>query len=445
MIRSPEFQRNIWLEMTPSRLIIMPVILMASFFLSYISDDYHLGASTAAIAKTLFIVISMIWGTKLASESVMNEVRDHTWDWQRMSVLSPWELTLGKLFGSTVYSWYGAAICLFVFLISSMGEDTILTVRTSLALLAAGIFAQSTSMLASMTALQKDRVYYKGQTSAFLVLGIMAAGPFLSFAMTIKDEKLEWFVQSFNSADFMLCTLICYTAWSVLGINRLMRSELQMKNMPWIWFGFVFFNMVYAAGFLNEPMTDIKLTDAVTPRLFAAFFVAASAVYFMVFSEKKDFLTLRGLTEMARESKWKSFLEHSPRWLLTLPIAVVTGISLVPVALLSGSSENTGNMMLFVITALFFMMRDICIILFCNLDDSNKKPDIMAIVCLGMLYGLFPAILLAMKSETLTLLFWPRLDLNPVLGGIFALLEFIAAAILVARRWQKKKTGSRSA
>lgn len=440
MIGNPEFQRNIWLELTPGRLIVMPFVLMASFFLSYIADDYHLGEATAGVARTLFIVISMIWGTKLASESVMNEVRDNTWDWQRLSVLTPWELTFGKLFGSTIYTWYGAAICLFVLLVASAGQDAVSNLRACIALMTTGIFAHSVSLLASMTALQKDRKYNRGQASAFLVLGIMAAGPFLGMAMSMRAEKSKWFMWEFNASDFMLVTLICYTLWAILGINRLMRSELKMKNAPWVWFFFVFFNMFYVAGFFNDPQMEIGGLGSIYPRLFAAFFVSASTTYFMLFSEKKDFLTLRTLTEMVNESRWKSFLEHSPRWLLTLPIALATGTAIIFGSLFS---EGKAGLIFFVIAVLFFILRDIFIIVFCNLDASMKKPDITAVLCLGLLYGLFPAIVMALKAEILTLFFWPRADISPMLGALLSFLESGAAMFLVVRRWQKQNVCTR--
>ena len=116
MKSNPELQRNLWLEITPYRLVSMPLIIAAVAYLAFVSDGYHLGTSVASATVGLFFVISLIWGTKLAAETVMNEIRDHTWDGQRMSVLTPWELTCGKLFGSTLYTWYGGAICLVLYL-----------------------------------------------------------------------------------------------------------------------------------------------------------------------------------------------------------------------------------------------------------------------------------------------------------------------------------------
>ena len=49
-----------------------------------------------------------------AADSVLDEVNDNTWDFQKLSALSPWSLAFGKLFGSTIYCWYGGLIAFAV-------------------------------------------------------------------------------------------------------------------------------------------------------------------------------------------------------------------------------------------------------------------------------------------------------------------------------------------
>jgi hypothetical protein len=183
MESNPEFQRNLWLELTPYRLAGMPLILGAVFYLAFVSDSYRLAGSVASTANGLFFLITMIWGTKLASETVMNEIRDHTWDGQRMSALTPWQLVWGKLFGSTVYTWYGASICLLAYYLAVPDKSTLQAGETVLALLCSGILAHAVSMLASLVVIQKERKFNKSQTAAILLFGIIAAGPFFSMVL----------------------------------------------------------------------------------------------------------------------------------------------------------------------------------------------------------------------------------------------------------------------
>jgi hypothetical protein len=54
------------------------------------------------MAYIAFGIITIWWGSRNASDSILNEINDHTWDWQQMSAQSPWRMTIGKIFGSTI-------------------------------------------------------------------------------------------------------------------------------------------------------------------------------------------------------------------------------------------------------------------------------------------------------------------------------------------------------
>jgi pimeloyl-ACP methyl ester carboxylesterase len=64
----------------------------------------------AGIIVLLFGVLTILWGTRLAANSILDEMADKTWDWQRLSILSPWTMTWGKLFGATAFAWYGGLV-----------------------------------------------------------------------------------------------------------------------------------------------------------------------------------------------------------------------------------------------------------------------------------------------------------------------------------------------
>ena len=109
---NPELQRNVWLELSPTRLAVMPMVI------GLIVTVASLGSGLRAVGETasfLFITIAVVWGGFKAARTVTDEVRDRTWDAQRMSGLSPWAMTFGKLVGATIYCWYGGLITLAIF------------------------------------------------------------------------------------------------------------------------------------------------------------------------------------------------------------------------------------------------------------------------------------------------------------------------------------------
>ena len=437
MKTNPEFRRNLWLELSPSRLVGMPLVLAAIFCLAYVSDDYTLGQGVASVAVGLYFVLSLIWGTKLASETVMNELRDHTWDGQRMSALTSWELTLGKLFGSTIYSWYAAAFTLPLYWLAASNSAPSLASRTVLALLLTGILAQSISLLASLLALQKERRYNRNQTALLLLFGLFSAGPFFSLIFN-KASNVNWYGTSYASLDLLILSLIAFAAWGVIGVNRLMRLELQMKNLPGIWYAFLLFVMIYLAGFFAAPgeaATQGLGMDASAP--LAAYFVVLGILYAMAFLERKDFLSLQSLLRLATNGEWRRTLERAPRWLLTLPVAVLMGV-IVVITARPAIPGATITLLGFVVAQLAFLGRDLGIMLFFNLGKEKKRADMLTVISLALLYGVLPATLSVMQMSNATLLLWPRTDLSPLAGCVAALLELLLMAWLVTLRWQAR-------
>ncbi len=104
---NPELRRNLWLELTPRRLATMAIILALIFFAAGLSggDDFR----PASVAVVLYYFIVVIWGARNAALCVVGEIRERTWDLQRLSSLGAAEMTWGKLFGATAYNWYGGA------------------------------------------------------------------------------------------------------------------------------------------------------------------------------------------------------------------------------------------------------------------------------------------------------------------------------------------------
>jgi hypothetical protein len=433
MRENPEFRRNLWLEVTPQRLAGMPLVLGAIFFLAFLADGKHLAGGVSASSGALYFLICLVWGTRLASEAVMNEIREHTWDGQRMSVLTPGEMTWGKLFGSTVYPWYGALICLTVHGLAAQGGGVAEKVKSLLVMLLAGVLAHGVSLLASLMAIRKERRFVKSQAALFFVLGIVAAAPFYSLASE-GGSVITWFGIRCARLDFMLCSLAIYVAWTICGIYHLMRVEMQMKNRPWAWYGFVVFVMVHLSGLLPPDAGGGGLPGATIPSLSAAFFIAIAIIYFMALAERKDFLALLALESMAVAGNWVRFLEVAPRWLITLPVPFIIGAAAVLFPR-SGIPGSRVELALFILSCLCFMLRDLGILLFFNFSAAAKRADMLTLLILGILYGVIPATLAAMKLEAATLVFWPRADFNQPVGCVAVALEMLAVLFLAHRRW----------
>ena len=108
ILDNPELRRLAWLELTSARLVAMPVVLSLLLLIGLLNN-----ASAAALASgalTVYLLLTHFWGLRQAAESIAEEFRARTWDLQRMSVLQPRELALGKLLGANVFTWYGGLL-----------------------------------------------------------------------------------------------------------------------------------------------------------------------------------------------------------------------------------------------------------------------------------------------------------------------------------------------
>jgi len=173
---NPEFQRNLWLELTPRRMILMAVVLGLCFFAAAVTTDGAV-SGPGETARWLYYLIVVVWGSRNAALSVVGEIRERTWDGQRLSSLGAGTMVWGKLFGSTLYNWFGGAICLAVIVTELLGNRGPAVALIELVYyLAIGVIAQAVSLLASLIAAGRRQGHSRLEAFLYQAIGIAAAG-----------------------------------------------------------------------------------------------------------------------------------------------------------------------------------------------------------------------------------------------------------------------------
>ena len=122
---NPEFRRNLWLELSPQRLVLMVSVLgIIAALTVYLGNDLVKEGSTAHALLIVFSALGLMlaggWGSFTALASINSEVAERTWDQQRLSALSPWQMAWGKLLGASIYPWLGGLLCAAVVLVSGL-------------------------------------------------------------------------------------------------------------------------------------------------------------------------------------------------------------------------------------------------------------------------------------------------------------------------------------
>ncbi len=434
---NPELQRYLWLEMTPHRLVATPIVLAALFGLVHLTSD-GAPAALAVTAWWVVVVLGVLWGARSTSEAVASEVSDGTWDQQRLTSLAPWSMTWGKLAGAPVFTWYAALPCLAVLVAGASARMPAAVALEQAALLAVVVlFAQAVGLLASVHGAAGAAVRPQWRARGLHLVGAGAALPMLiaSWRAFTGDlgGSVDWFGVDVSARAFTWGSVVAFTAWAVIGCHRLMRRELQLRNGPLAWIGFVAFCMAWAGGlsWRDGEFTAGDLSFHV-PLLSVAGIVTAHATalalgYAALFTEVKDPVTLRRLLAGLRTGAMGTVLESVPRWAWSLPFAVAT---------VAGAASAGGGLALCVSSLLFFV-RDAGLVVLLNLGTRRARADAAAMLYLLLLYGLAPMLLEAATPWHAAGWLWPLAEGSLALAVVPAALQAALAWAAVSVRWRR--------
>lgn len=437
---NPEFRRNVLLELSLHRLIAMPALLLMIFILSDLIGWAGLITRSAQAAMGALLIL---WGSRLAADSIVGEVAARTWDGQRMSTLGPLSIGIGKLFGSTVYVWYGAAICLAA-AVFDRGETFDLTLRIWLV----GLFVQAVALFVSLLFLRLRPQQMRFQVAQAQFAGLGAGALYWKFLSSDRSVG-EWYGVAVDQDMFLLVSALIFLGWCWIGIYRLLHAELQFRGHPVGWTGFVLFCAVYAGGFEFGVLfngVDISGVDeaAVVLRLRMAFLAAVGLTWIAAFAEPKGFVGLRRWISFIRAGDIRRSLEATPGWIPGGLVAVLLGLTVVvlwwstpDLSYVFQRAPAMASLGAFVVAVLLFLLRDIGLMHLFTLDGRARRGYLTALVYLTALYAIIPPILAALELPDLALMLVP----NPIGDPFRIVLPALAQAVLVGGllviRWRR--------
>lgn len=453
LLGNAELQRNLWLEMTPQRLLVAPlVIALMAFVIVTAFDDPR--SALRMLGSYGFLGTTVLWGARLASQSLSEEFADGTWDGQRTSSLSAWTMCVGKLVGGASFAWYIGSCLLLVFLAGAAATLNAFSLLKAVAgMLLLAVFAQALSLLSTLIAWRRLRRVvdsrHRGLNLLILLLAVPAIGKLLPWLQqgTAPDRLLIWFDRPWPAADFLLVSLALFTGWTLLGVHRAMRAELQFRDPPWTWIAFVLFLQVYVAGWIGEaqfdrvllphPESAMAVMSSVTvARLVAALLVALLLAYLFVFAEAKERLRYERLLADVRARRLDRLLQSPPLWLVNLLIAALTLVIAIAAAFADARSAGLILLATGLLALLAYAVRDFAVVLYCNFGPSRRRADAAAAFYLLALYLLPLALLLAADLAGLSGLVEPLSAFRNPFWLLAALVWAAGSVDLLSRRWR---------
>ncbi len=412
---NPELVRNLWVELTPRRILVALFVLGSVFALAWASMQAD-GRALARVALWAYYLIVLLWGPRQAALTLADEVADRTWDTQRMSALGPWQMAWGKLAGGTSFVWFCAGIALAIWAVMEpmrpveLGRHLLGGVAAMLAAFLVTLLQMR--RLRSRTRLRSWTGAAVGTLIGFLIspVGVDVAGT----AFTEPGLRVAWYGMSFAADRFVLVSQLLFTLWLLLGVYRTMRAELQKPTWPWGWAAFTLYLCAYVTGFVvaADPLAGSD-SAGLWPLATAA--TALFCFYVGLFADRKDGIRYHWLVASLKSGDHARALRLTPIWLPGLAIAAVSlgllagfvrfapgaaypflsllhGMGTMSADIASEMEEFAGSPGRWALAMLFFLLRDLMIVLWANFSPRARMPDLAAFLYLWVLYHVLPSL-----------------------------------------------------
>ncbi len=434
-----EFRRNLWIQLTPHRLIATSIVLGVVF----LTAD-RIGA-LRWVSAGVFFLFAGFWGTRRAADSIMEEVIGGTWQNQRMSAVGAWPMAWGKLFGATAFAWYGAGIAWIVRAYADF-SDAPLRVRFDavehidlIAMLVFAVLAQAMSLLVALIQMRRRRRGRHMTVGIGQIAGLMVLIPFLD--RWSSERVMEWYGNAIPAWSFLNLSALAFLFWAMVAIHQLMRAELQYRDMTLRVPAFAVFLMTYLSGFVDIGLAP-EIYRAVV--LQVAGTAALLLYYAALLAAPGEPVALLRLMRALRAGDWKLIGELAPSWLpaglifAAVAIAVIVNALASPVTLpklgfwwLRYAIDSYAS---WVAAILVFAARDAGIVLLFAIGKRPERADVNSIVSLAVLHGLLPWTWLAFQSPSLAGLTSPVPGASTALMLVAALAQLLLLGVLLNRR-----------
>lgn len=421
---NPEFRRNLWLSFSMHRLVAMPALLGLTFLAAVLADPQdNVAERLYGAAIMLFVFIVWLWGARNANAAIVDELRDKTWDQQRMSALSPWTMTWGKLFGSTSFNWYGGAMCLMVVATAGFAAGKPDVLANVISLCAVGVMLHAALIALNLHTSQfESRAIQRGGMGWLAIILVFMFMP----AFFSGDHKpLHWWGMEIGHALFWLDTALLFAACATFAAWRVVCNALQVRTRPWAWPAFACLLSVYLAGFAHGG-------DALWP---IGLFVSAAMTYAALFTESNTLLRWRKLRLLQQRDDSRGWLEHLPVWPTTLALSFAFALMMMLTS--SGLRDDFGPMDMlqshYAFTIALMLLRDACILLFFSFAPNGKRAVGATMLYLLVLNMLLPFLAEVAGLDALRFFFLPFDAAHDNWSSVPVMAVHAAAALWLVR------------
>ncbi len=392
LFSSPEIIRYFRSEARRSRLVTGLITANLTAFAIYLMATQSEDSGATLVRVLLWVQggLLLVYGTVRTISSVLVERMEKTWDFQRLTPLSSWELTWGKLIGAPVFPYFLSLSFLpWVFwgvLVSGAVSWQGLLV-SYLKLLGVGFSILCMGLLASSYHDRDTRI--ASATAAGAILGFF--GLQLVTLLNERSPMVSFYQWQISRELFAPASAAAFGLWFLAGAKWRIGEDLQEPSHWWRFPAFVLFTFLYSLGLIQAPSWNVG--HYLLLFAFPIFVVYSSALAspFGPHELRKWYLCRTALDK----------LNQAPSW--TRGLAGVFGLALFSF-FLGSPSEPASSRLLILLPS--FAARDLAFVQWCKLGRF-RNPELVGVVYLTLAY-LLPALVLSASSiESGYLLFAP--------------------------------------
>lgn len=439
-----ELRKYIWLDFSKVRLLISPLIAIAISIIIFLSnnDPTHLNSTLMTTSGIIIGLFLYLWGAKQAADSITNEVVQNTWVFQRMSSVNAWDMTVGKLFGSTIYPWYSAAFFVVLYMFGAVKSNQPgQYLKYLVVLLLTAIIIHALAMIVCLITIRENRFLGRMSKSSLSILGLIVIYFFLQIIVSLfagNDFIVTWFFWRIPKIDWLIISSLFIMIWAIIGVYRNMRTELQYENGPMVWCIFLFSLILYVNGMVTGAG---QLFGIITGNkyLWSSYLMLLFILLVTIGIASFDAVSVRKLLVTVRSKDRKGFLNNIPLWLITI-IFLIAATFLILIndiiwgpSVLSLNATATHVISILPISFLLFIIRDIAVIGLIKNSGSSKAEYYIA-AYITMMYILLPVILNLAGLKKMLHVFWPI----PLDGVAWQILPILVQVIMLAFLMKRK-------
>ncbi len=403
VLANPELIRNQRAQLRPGRMLVTAIICgIVSIVVGY---STAFGFDFLAAALGAQVLVLLIGGGVACLHAIQREKDTNTFDFQRLTRLTPLELAIGKLLGAPVTTYFIALCLLPAALVGATvwGADPSHVLAAYAVLLLGCLcfhaFALLVSMLIGRAATAAVLIFLAVITVSSwgrLLLDIGSLSPFVAVELVgqrawdvatlstqragMVDVLFGWPVNHF----FVLVVLyVSCTVWFLLPVVCNLKRDPSIYELytPAQALGFALYVNLIAVAFFRwrdqSPLDAQALMLSMNTTLFA--------ILGLVLLRNRDRVRRLHLAGRAGPT-WMTAVWPAP---YLLAGSLIVGLAVVPIARALGRPDGPWDAGLAVFRAVFlsaWLVRDVVYLQWMNLR-RGRRPVVMAVLYLMVFYG----------------------------------------------------------